>query len=72
MRKRLAVMLAGAVVKSKQTGFGVALPPKQVGALKVVSLFGDSETNEGAVCQLTSGTVDASALENLFVMEAKP
>ncbi len=68
----LAVMLAGAVVKSKQTGFDVALPPKQVGTLKVVSLFGDSETNEGSVCQLTSGTVDRASLAKLFVMEAKP
>jgi curli biogenesis system outer membrane secretion channel CsgG len=65
----LAVMQAGAVVKSKQTGFDVALPPRRVGSLRVVSLFGDSETNEGAVCELTSGTVD---LADLFVMEAKP
>jgi hypothetical protein len=35
----------------------------------VVSLFGDSETNEGSVCEVTSGTVDAGALATLFVAE---
>src|SRR5512140_3484465 len=40
---QLAVMRAGATVKSKQTGFDVSLPATQVATLKVTSLFGDSE-----------------------------
>lgn len=65
----LAVMLSGDTVKSRQSGFDVTLPPKMVGTLKVVSLFGDSETNEGAVCEIASGTVDKNLLKKLFVAE---
>ena len=66
----LLVMEAGQTVKSAQTGFEVTLPPKQVAALKVLSTFGDSETNEGSVCELTSGAVDKAAIAKLFVTEA--
>jgi curli biogenesis system outer membrane secretion channel CsgG len=66
----LAVMEAGQAVRSVQTGFEVALPPRQVASLRVVSTFGDSETNEGSVCEIASGTVDKAALAKLFVTEA--
>ena len=62
-------MEAGQTVKSAQTGFEVALPARQVAALRVVSTFGDSETNEGSVCQITSGGVEKAALPRLFVTE---
>ncbi len=65
----LAVMESGQTVKSAQTGFEVTLPPKQVATLKVASTFGDTETNEGSLCQLTSGTIDKAALKKLFVAE---
>lgn len=68
----LAVMEEGNKVKSRQTGFEVALPPRRVGTLKVLSLFGDGETGEGAVCELTSGALEKGALPKLFVAEAKP
>ena len=67
----LAVMLTGPTVKSAQSGFDVTLPPTQVATLKVVSTFGDSETSEGAACQVTSGVVDRAALKALFVTERK-
>jgi curli biogenesis system outer membrane secretion channel CsgG len=66
----LLVMEAGQSVKSAQTGFEVTLPPKQVAALRVVSTFGDSETNEGSVCEIASGIVEKPALPRLFVTEA--
>jgi curli biogenesis system outer membrane secretion channel CsgG len=65
----LAVLQATGTAKSKQSGFEIALPPRQVATVRVVSLFGDSETNEGSVCEVTSGTVDAGALATLFVAE---
>jgi len=68
----LAVMEAGATVKSKQSGFEVTLPARQVATLKVVSLFGESETNEGAACHVTSGAIDRAALGKLFVSEPRP
>jgi curli biogenesis system outer membrane secretion channel CsgG len=67
----LAVMLSGQTVKSAQSGFDVTLPATQVATLRVLSTFGDSETSEGAACQVTSGVVDRGALKVLFVAERK-
>ena len=63
----LVVYEAGKAIKSKQSGFDVSLPPTQSATLRVVSLFGETETNEGSVCEVTTGTVDPSRLSNLFV-----
>jgi curli biogenesis system outer membrane secretion channel CsgG len=63
----LVVLESGKTVKSKQTGFDVTLPPTQVATLRVVSQFGDTETNEGSVCEVTSGAVDPARLANLYV-----
>jgi curli biogenesis system outer membrane secretion channel CsgG len=65
----LVVMEAGQAVKSAQSGFEVTLPPRPVASLQVMSTFGETETNEGSVCQLTSGAVDRNALQKLFVTE---
>jgi curli biogenesis system outer membrane secretion channel CsgG len=66
----LAVMEAGQKVKSAQTGFEVDLPARQVAALRVLSTFGDSEANEGSVCEVTAGLVDRAAIPRLFVTQA--
>ena len=66
----LAVLARGATVKNPQTGFDVSLPATRVATLQVVSTFGDSETNEGAVCAVTQGSVDATKLGDLFVAES--
>ena len=50
----LRVVRAGKKVRSGQNGFEISLPPTEVARLKVLSLFGESETNEGAVCQFVS------------------
>lgn len=67
----LQVMLAGQTVKSAQSGFEVTLPPKQVATLRVLSTFGDDETNEGSVCELTGGAIDKAALAKIFVTQVK-
>lgn len=67
----LQVMESGAKVSSKQTGFDITLPPKKVATLRVVSLFGSSEINEGSVCEITSGALDKSAVSKVFVEEVK-
>ncbi|MAU40369.1 MAG: curli production assembly protein CsgG [Kordiimonas sp.] len=64
---KLTVMKAGETIQSGQTGFNIALPPEKVGELEVVSLFGDSELNEGAVTRLTTGTLENGRPEGLFV-----
>lgn len=66
----LVVMESGQTVKSAQSGFEVTLPPKQVAAVRVLSTFGDTETNEGSVCELTSGAIERSLLPRLFVTHA--
>ncbi|HLO67142.1 MAG TPA: CsgG/HfaB family protein [Holophaga sp.] len=65
---RLAVMEKGEEIKSQQTGFLVTLPPKRVGTVKVSALFGDSEANEGAVCEILDG--DIKDIAKLFVADA--
>ncbi|GJL66385.1 MAG: hypothetical protein NPIRA05_13560 [Nitrospirales bacterium] len=52
---QLKVMVPGKVIKSPQTGFNVQLPHKQEGLLEIVGFFGDSETNEGSICQVLEG-----------------
>ena len=52
-----------------KSGFEITLPARQIATVRVLSVFGDSETNEGSVCELTSGTLDAGALATLYVAE---
>lgn len=66
---RLAVMREGEQVKSQQSGFMITLPASQLGLLRVISLFGDSEANEGAVCELVEGAL--ADTKGLFVAELK-
>ncbi|MEW6612622.1 MAG: CsgG/HfaB family protein [Pseudomonadota bacterium] len=67
----LAIMQEGKKVKSKQSGFEITLPATEVGSIRVVSLFGESETNEGAICELVAGTLTNYPLNELFVSEKK-
>lgn len=66
---RLAVMRDGQKMKSQQTGFEITLPSERVAIIKVVSLFGDSESNEGAICELVEGIFPEKL--NVFVTEMK-
>jgi len=66
----LAVMREGEKVKSSQTGFTITLPASPVATLTVQSLFGTNETDEGAVCVVTSGHLPAET-RPLFVSEAR-
>jgi hypothetical protein len=63
-------MRAGKTVKSAQSGFDVALPPTVVAWVRVLSTFGDSETSEGAVCEVASGAVNPAEVKSLYVAEA--
>lgn len=67
----LRVMEQGAAVKSKQAGFTINLPPKKIAEIKVSAFFGNNENNEGSVCQIISGTINASNNDKLFVEEVK-
>lgn len=67
----LQVMVKGQAVKSKQTGFDINLPSKKIATIKVTGFFGDNENNEGSICEIVSGTLDATALKNAYVEEIK-
>jgi curli biogenesis system outer membrane secretion channel CsgG len=68
---RLAVLQAGETVKSGQTGFNIALPATIVGQVQVIGLFGDNETNEGAVAQVIAGYVTPDRLNALYISELR-
>ena len=65
----LAILRQGEQVKSGQTGFDITLPAKVVGQIRVVGLFGDNETNEGAVADILSGDVSDSQKSALYITE---
>jgi ribosomal protein L24 len=67
----LFVMKKTEAVKSQQSGFTIDLPPVKIATIKVVSLFGDSETNEGSQAQITDGKIDPSTINQLFVKEGE-
>lgn len=67
----LAIMREGDRVTSQQTGFTITLPGTQIGRLRVISLFGDSEANEGALGEIISGPIDTNRLEGLYVAEER-
>jgi hypothetical protein len=65
----LRVMKAGKSVRSAQSGFDISLPAVEIAQLEVVSLFGDSEANEGAVTRLARGSISGFPTAELFVAD---
>ena len=63
----LNVMKPGKSINSKQSGFNLSLPPTKVASIKVVSFFGENETNEGSGCKLVEGNIDNSMIGEFFV-----
>lgn len=68
---KLSVLQQGETIKSAQSGFDIVLPSKSVGVVQVASLFGDNETNEGAVAEVIGGSVTESQRTTLYLAEAK-
>ena len=64
----LSVETRGEKVKSPQTGMFITLPGKQVATVQIQSLFGDSETNEGSVATVTSGSLQGYRMEDLVLL----
>jgi curli biogenesis system outer membrane secretion channel CsgG len=67
----LAILRQGEQVKSGQTGFNITLPSTSVGQARIVSFFGDNETNEGSVAQILSGDVSGTQAASLYISESK-
>jgi curli biogenesis system outer membrane secretion channel CsgG len=65
----LLVLKQGELVKSAQSGFDITLPAKSVGQIRIVSRFGDNETNEGAVADILSGDITDAQKTGLYISE---
>lgn len=64
---QFSVLTQGEQVKSPQTGALVTLPGQVVAQIRVDSLFGDSELNEGSVASILSGSVAGYKPEQLLI-----
>ena len=62
-----AIATRGEQIKSPQTGALVTLPGQVIGRLRIDSLFGDSELNEGAVATITSGSLGNHRPDQLVI-----
>lgn len=67
----LSVLRTGQKVKSQQSEFDITLPSKEIASIKVINLFGNTETDEGAVCELVNGNLQNISRDELFVAEKK-
>lgn len=66
---KLAIFKEGERVKSNQSGFEITLPSTQIGLVRVINLFGDSEISEGSICEIIEGNINQQ--DNLYVSEVK-
>ena len=61
----------GKNIKSAQTGFMISLPGKKIAEMEVVTLFGDSDVDEGSVVKVTSGTIENTDISEIIIKENK-
>jgi curli biogenesis system outer membrane secretion channel CsgG len=59
----------GKEVKNPQTNILIELPGKEIGKIKVLSLLGDTEQNEVAVCTKVSGEIPVEDFTKLYIQE---
>lgn len=64
---QFAIQTQGEQVKSPQTGGLVTLPGQVIAQVRVETLFGDSELNEGAVASIVSGSIAGYKPEQLLI-----
>ncbi|MCF8378815.1 MAG: CsgG/HfaB family protein [Bacteroidales bacterium] len=67
--KVLAVIEKGKKVKNPQTNMYIELPGREVGRIRVLSMFGDNELNEVSICVAESGTIPTSDFGKYFIQE---
>ncbi|MEM9681778.1 MAG: CsgG/HfaB family protein [Pseudomonadota bacterium] len=69
---QLAIMREGEKVKSGQSGMTITLPGTEIGRIRIESLFGDTETNEGSVGRIVQGALPPKPAGNVYVAEVSP
>lgn len=65
------VVTRGKKVKSQATGSMITLPGRKIAELRVNSLFGQSELDQGAVATVTSGSIKGHSLADIQVQEVQ-
>lgn len=69
--KVFAVETRGKKVKSQTTGTVISLPGKEIAELTVVGLFGDDPLDQGAIGEISKGSLKGHDLTELRVKEKK-
>lgn len=64
---QFSVQTKGEQIKSPQTGALVTLPGREIAQLRIDSLFGDSELNEGSSASIVSGSLSGYKPEQVLV-----
>ncbi|MDD5372030.1 MAG: CsgG/HfaB family protein [Sulfurimonas sp.] len=59
----------GKSIKNPQTGMMIELPGVKVATVKVISQFGSTYTDEGSVCQVVNGNLNAASIKDLYVQK---
>ena len=58
---------AGEKIKSPQTGAEITLPGQTIATIRVISLFGEGELNEGSIASIVSGSLGGRKISDLVV-----
>jgi len=61
------VQSAGEKIRSPQTGAEITLPGQNIATIRVISLFGEGELNEGSVATVVSGSLGGRKISDLVV-----
>lgn len=64
---QFVVQTKGERIKSPQTGAEITLPGQPIAQIKIDTLFGESELNEGSVASIVSGSLSGNTPEQLIV-----
>ena len=65
----LSVIGQGKQMKNPQTGMMIELPGSKIAEIQVVSQFGSSDTDEGSVCQIVSGSISNASIKDIYVQK---
>lgn len=69
MGDTLSVYGQGKQMKNPQTGMMIELPGSKVAEIQVVSQFGSTDTDEGSMCQIISGSISNSSIKDIYVQK---
>lgn len=68
---QLGIYTKGKKVKSETTGSTITLPGKKIATVEVVSMFGDTELEQGSAAQIISGNLNGQNTAELLAREEK-